>query len=68
MYARPVPQLGESAGVRATQTFDLARSVRAVMPQVIATDDKLQELEIVWGAGSYAAFLLLMLAASFVKD
>jgi hypothetical protein len=66
MYARPVPQLGQTAGVRATQTFDIARSVRAVMPQVIATDDKLQELEVVWGAGSYATFLLLWLAASYV--
>ena len=66
MYARPVPQLGQTAGVRATETFDLARSVRAVMPQVIATDDKLQELEIVWGGGSYATFLLLLLATSFV--
>ena len=66
MYARPVPQLEETAGVRATQTFDLARSVRAVMPQVIATDDRLQELEVVWSAGSYATFLLLLLAASFV--
>ena len=66
MYARPVPQLGQSAGVRATETFDIARSVRAVMPQVVVTDDKLQELEIVWSAASYASFLLLMLAASFV--
>jgi hypothetical protein len=66
MYARPVPTLGQMAGVRATETFDLARSVRAAMPQVVVTDDKLQELEVVWGAGSYATFLLLMLAASFV--
>ena len=66
MYARPLPQLHQAAGVRATQTFDLARSVRAVMPQVVATDDELQELEVVWGAGSYATFLLLLLATSFV--
>ena len=66
MYARPVPQLGQTAGVRATETFNLARSVRAVMPQVIATDDKLQELEVVWSAGSYATFMLLLLSASFV--
>jgi hypothetical protein len=66
MYARPVPKVTETTGVRATQTFDLARSVRAVMPQVVATDDQLQELEIVWGAGSYATFVLLLLATSFV--
>jgi hypothetical protein len=66
MSARPVPQLGQTAGVRATETFDLARGVRALMPQVVATDDQLQELEIVWGAASYAAFLLLLLATSFV--
>jgi hypothetical protein len=66
MYARPVPQVEQTAGVRATETFDLARSVRAAMPQVVATDDKLQELEVVWGAASYAAFILLLLAASFV--
>lgn len=66
MWARPVPQLGQTAGVRATETFDLARGVRALMPQVVATDDQLQELEIVWGAASYATFLLLLLATSFV--
>jgi hypothetical protein len=66
MYARPVPKVDQTAGVRATQTFDLARSVRAVMPQVIATDDQLQELEVVWSAGSYTAFMLLLLATSFV--
>ena len=66
MYARPVPKVHETAGVRATETFDLARSVRAVMPQVIATDDKLQELEVVWSASSYTAFLLLLLATAFV--
>jgi len=66
MYARPVPKVTETTGVRATETFDLARSVRAVMPQVVATDDELQELEIVWGAGSYATFVLLLLATSFV--
>jgi hypothetical protein len=66
MYARPVPQLSQTAGVRATETFDIARSAGAVLPQVIATDDKLQELEIVWSAGSYATFVLLLLATVFV--
>lgn len=67
MYARPVPATSQAAGVRATQTFDLARSVRAVMPQAdLTADDQLQEAEVIWGAGAYATFLLLLLATSFV--
>ncbi|MEO5567830.1 MAG: serine/threonine-protein kinase [Gemmatimonadaceae bacterium] len=67
MYARPVPHLSQTAGARATETFDFARSVRGVLPQIaINSDDQLQEVEAVWGAGAYATFLLLLLATSFV--
>jgi hypothetical protein len=67
MYARPTPQVSQTAGVRATRTFDLARSVRsATAPVTLAADDRLQEAEVIWGAGAYATFVFLLLATAFV--